>query len=144
MIKLILKYLLICSLNILLTQCNYRTSSQKRFSNILDIEIPKDAEILKDEYQDMGQDFVIVYELKLNKKQMTDLTHSIRNSKYYNPSAFITNYLQQDMFLGQGDLRAVWAKTDSGYLFQNDFDRDSYSAKIDTVNLTAKFNELHD
>ena len=82
------KYLVICSLIMFLTQCNYRTSSQKRFSKTLDIEIPKNAEILKDEYQSNWQDFAINYELKLSKKQMFDLTKSIRDSKYYNPVAF--------------------------------------------------------
>ncbi|WP_145957669.1 hypothetical protein [Labilibaculum antarcticum] len=144
MIKLKSKYLLICLAIMLLTQCNYRTSSQKRFSKTLDIEIPKNVEILKDEYQDMWQDFAIIYEIKLSEKQMSDLTHSIRSSKYFNPRVFVTDYVQQDMFLDHGDLKAVWAKTDSGYIFQNDFKRDAYSAKIDTVNLTAKFNESHD
>lgn len=127
-----------------MTQCNYRTSSQKRFSKTLDIEIPKNVEVLKDEYQDMLQDFAIIYEIKLSKKQMSDLTLSIRSSKYYNPSVFVIDYVQQEMFLERNDMKAVWAKTDSGYIFQNDFERDAYSAKIDTVNLTAKFNESHD
>ena len=128
----------------LLTQCNFRTSSQKRFSKTLDIEIPKNVEILKDKYQDMLQDFAIIYEIKLSEKQMSDLTNSIRSSKYYNPNVFVTDYVHQDMFLDRGDLKAVWAKTDSGYIFQNDFKRDAYSAEIDTVNLTARFNESHD
>jgi len=144
MIKSTSKYLLICLAIMLLTQCNYRTSSQKRFSKTLDIEIPKNVEPLKDEYQDLLQDFAIFYEIKLSKKQMSDLTHSIRNSKYYNPSVYVTDHVQQEMFLDVGDLRAVWAKTDSGYIFQNDFKRDAYSAEIDTINLTAKFNESHD
>lgn len=128
----------------LLTQCNFRTSSQIRFSKTLDIEIPKNVEMLKDEYQNMLQDFAIIYEIKLSEKQMSDLTNSVRSSKYYNPCVFVTDYVQQVMFLDRGDLKAVWAKTDSGYIFQNDFKRDAYSAKIDTVNLTARFNESHD
>jgi hypothetical protein len=128
----------------LLTQCNYRTSSQERFSKTLDIEIPKNVEILKDEYQDMLQDFAIIYEIKLSEKQMSDLTNGIRSSKYYNPNVFVTDYVQQEMFLDRGDFKAVWAKTDSGYIFQNDFKRDVYSADIDTVNLVAKFHESHD
>lgn len=144
MIKSTLKYLLICLISILLTQCNYRTSSQKRFSKTLDIEIPKNVEILKDEYQDMWQDFAIIYEIKLSEKQLSDLTHSIRNSKYYNPSVYVTDNVHKNMFLDGGDLKAVWAKTDSGYIFQNDFKRDAYSAEIDTVNLVAKFHESHD
>ena len=65
----------------------------------------------------MWQDIAIIYKIKLNKKQMSDLTNSIRSSKYYNPSVFVTDYVQQDMFLDRGDLKAIWAKTDSGYIF---------------------------
>ena len=144
MIKQISKYLFFCLLILLLTKCNYRTSSQERFSNILDIAIPKDAEILKDEYQDMWQDFSIVYELKLTMGQMSNLTQSVRKSGFYNPTAFVTDFVNEDMYVEKGDKRAVWARTKSGYIFQNEFGRDIYSAKIDTINRVAEFNEFHD
>lgn len=144
MIKTTFKYLLICLISILLTQCNYRTSSQKGFSKTLDIEIPKNVEILKDEYQDMWQDFAIIYEIKLSEKQMTDLINSIKDSKYYNPNAFVTDYVQQEMYVNYKDKKAVWAKTKSGYIFQNEYGRDIYSAKVDTINRIAEFNESHD
>lgn len=135
---------MISALIILLAQCNYRTSSKKRFSKTLDIEIPNNIEILKDEYHANWQDFAIFYEIKLSEKQMTDLTQSIRNSKYYNPSAFVTDYVQQDMYIEKGNMKAVWARTQSGYIFQNEYGRDVYSAKIDTINRIAEFNESHD
>lgn len=140
----ILKYLMISVLILLLAQCNYRTSSKKRFSKTLDIEIPNNAEIIKDEYQSNWQDFAIFYEIKLSEKQITDLTQSIRNSKYYNPSAYVTDYVQQDMYVEKGNMKAVWARTQSGYIFQNEYGRDMYSAKIDTINRIAVFNESHD
>ncbi|ASB50314.1 hypothetical protein [Alkalitalea saponilacus] len=136
--------LVICSLILLLVQCNYRTSSQKRFSKTLDIKIPKNVVILKDEYQSNWQDFAIYYNIKLSEKQISDLTQSIRNSKYYNPSAYVTDYVQQDMYVEQGAMKAVWARTQSGYIFQNEYGRDVYSAKIDTINRIAEFNESHD
>lgn len=135
---------MICALILLLTQCNYRTSSKKRFSKTLDIEIPNNVEILKDEYHSNWQDFAIFYEIKLSEKQMTDLTQSIRNSRYYNPSAYVTDYVQQDMYVEKGNMKAVRARTQSGYIFQNEYGRDVYSAKIDTINRIAKFNESHD
>lgn len=144
MIKSTFKYLLICLTSILLTQCNYRTPSQKRFSKTLDIEIPKNVEMLKDEYQDMGQDFAIIYEIKLSEKQIADLINSIKNSKYYNPDAYVSDYVQQEMYVNNKDKKAVWAKTKSGYIFQNKYGRDIYSAKVDTINRIAKFNESHD
>lgn len=92
----------------------------------------------------MWQDFAIVYEIKLTREEMSDLIKSIKDSKFYNDSAFVKDYVTQEMFIEQGDMRAVWAKMDSGYIFQNDFDRDAYSAQIDTINLVAKFDESHD
>lgn len=126
------------------TQCNYRTSSQKRFSKVLDIEIPKEVEIIKDEYQDMMQDFAIIYEIELTKEEMLKLTKSIRDSKYYNDKVVVKDYVSQEMFIEYDDMKAIWAKTNSGYIFQNDFNRDAYSAKVDTIRMTAEFNESHD
>ncbi len=140
----ILQFVLIFSLILMFTQCNYRTSSQKRFSKVLDIEIPKEVEIIKDEYQDMMQDFAIVYEIKLTAGQMSKLIKSIRESKYYNDKAFVKDYVSQEMFIEYNDIKAVWAKTNSGYVFQNDFTRAAYSAKVDTVRMIAEFEESHD
>ena len=140
----ILQYGLILFLILIFTQCNYRTSSQKRFSKVLDIEIPKEVEIIKDEYQDMMQDFAIIYEIKLTVGEMSKLTKSIRESKYYNDKVFVKYYVSDEMFIEYNDMKAVWAKTNSGYVFQNNFNRDAYSAKVDTVKMTAEFNESHD
>jgi len=142
--KFIFKYGLIFLLIFTLTQCDYRTPSKKRFSNTLDIEIPKDAEILKDDYQSNWQDFSIEYKIKLTEELMKELTKSIRNSKFYNSNAVVKDFVTQEMFIESNDFKAVWAKTENGYVFQNEFDRDAYSAIIDTVNLVAKFNESHD
>ncbi len=140
----ILQYGLICSLILLFTQCIYRTSSPERFSKVLDIEIPTEVEIIKDEYQDMMQDFVIIYEIKLSKGEMSKLSKSIRESKYYNHKAVVEDFVSQEMFIEYDDMKAVWAKTNSGYVFQNNFNRDAYSAKVDTVSMTVEFNESHD
>lgn len=138
------KYGLIGGLILIMTQCDNRTSSRKRFSKVMDIHIPEDIEIIKDEYQDMLQDFVIIYEIKLTNKTMSKLTKSIRESKYYNPKTYVKDYVTQEMYVKYNDMKAVWAKTDSGYIFQNDFYRDAYSAKIDTIKMIAVFNESHD
>jgi hypothetical protein len=140
----LLKCGLIIGLMLTMTQCYYRTSSQKRFSKVMEIKIPNDIKVIKDEYQDMLQDYAIIYEIKLSEKTMAQLTESIRESKFYNPNYFLEDYVTKEMFIKYGDLKAVWVRTDSGYIFQNDFDRDAYSAQIDTINMIAKFNESHD
>lgn len=129
---------------LILTGCNYRTSSRIRFSEALDIQIPKDVTVTKDEYQDMMQDFVIIYEIQLTEDSYSELIESIKNSNYYNPKAFADANIDPNMYIDYDGKKAVWAKTKNGYLFGNDYSRDSYSAEVDTVNLVAKFVEGHD
>lgn len=139
-----LKILSICILTVLLSSCNYRTESRERFSKALDIEIPNNVEVLKDEYQDMLQDFVILYNLKLTEGQMRTLIKSIKKSKFYYSDAFVKGKITTDVFVKDFDVKAVWLKSDVGYVFQKDEERCVYSAKVDTINLTAKFIEGHD
>ena len=129
---------------LLFVQCNYRTPSNVRFSKVCDIAIPKNIEIIKDEYQDMWQDYVIIYEIKLTIESQGELTESIRKSKFYNPNIFIDKYVSEDMYIEIDGFRAVWAKTKNGYMFRNEYGRDNYSASVDTVSRIAKFVESHD
>lgn len=76
----------------------------------MDIKIPKNSEIIKDEYQDMLQDFVIIYEIRLSDKSMTELSQSIRNSKYFNSGFIVKDFVIEDMFIKSDDLVAVWVK----------------------------------
>ncbi|MCK4661823.1 MAG: hypothetical protein KAT68_03075 [Bacteroidales bacterium] len=128
----------------LIISCNYRTPSRIRFSKICDIKIPKDIKVIRDEYQDMWQDFAIIYEIKLSPKNCNELTRSIRESKYYNSETFVYDNIHKDMYIEVNGMRAVWARTQTGYVFLNDWNRDVYSVEIDTINLIAKFNESHD
>ena len=138
------KILLIGFLISLFVQCNYRTPSNVRFSRVCDIEIPKNIEVIKDEYQDMWQDYAIIYEIKLTKESQDKLTESIRKSKFYNPNIFVNGSYTDDMFTEIDGFRAVWTKTESGYQFGNARGRDRYSALVDTVLRIAKFRESHD
>ncbi|MFC5538264.1 hypothetical protein ACFPQ1_28390 [Rhodocytophaga aerolata] len=140
----LIKYGLIIGMILLITKCNYRTSSHRRFSQALDIRIPDDFKVIKDEYQENWQDFAVTYEITLTDESMLKLTKSIRESKFYNPQAFGNDYVSREMLVEHGEDKAVWARSDSGYIFQNDSDRDGYSAKIDTISLIAEFHEFHD
>ncbi len=128
----------------IVTSCDYRTPSRKRFSKTCDILIPENVVVINDEYQDMWQDYAIVYEIELSDQTCAELTESIRNSAYYNPDVFITDYVEQSMFIDTFGMKAVWARTGSGYYFGNELGRDVYSVEVDTIKLTAKFDEGHD
>lgn len=128
----------------LLISCDYRTPSRIRFSKICDIDIPKGAEVIKDEYQDMLQDYAIIYEIKLNREECEGLTKSIRNSAYYNSKVCVTKNTNDAMFIDSLGKKAVWAKSESGYIFANKGIQDSYSVQFDTIRMIARFSESHD
>jgi hypothetical protein len=52
--------------------------------------------------------------------------------------------MSHDMFFEHNGIKADRANTNSGYVFQNDFYRKAYSAKIDSVTMIAVFNESYD
>jgi len=128
----------------MVTSCNYRTPSKKRFAKVCDIEIPENVEVVKDEYQDMWQDYAIVYEIKLNDKTCAELTESIRNSAYYNPNAFMTEYIDPSTYIDTLGMKAVWGRTKSGYYFGSELGRDTYFVEVDTIKMEARFDEGHD
>ena len=43
-----------------------RTSSEKRFKTNIGFSLPADKKVLKDEYQDMLQDYEVIYEVELS------------------------------------------------------------------------------
>jgi len=138
-------YLLLIGVVIFIfVQCNYRTPSDVRFSKVCDIEIPKNVEIVKDEYQDMWQDYAIIYEIKLTIESQEKLIESIRKSKFYNPNIFINQGISEDMFIEIDGFRAVWAKMENGYEFANEHGRHNYYVSVDTVSRIAKFEEMYD
>ena len=48
------------------------------------------------------------------------------------------------MYIETGEFKAVWARTENGYYFGSDFNRQTYSASIDTIILRAEFIESYD
>lgn len=139
-----MRTLLIFILIVFIIGCDLRTPSKIRFAKICDIEFPKDINVIKDEYHDMWQDYEIVYDIKLTQMNCSELTKSIRNSCYYNSKVFVGNIIDSSMYIDAKGMKAVWAKTNNGYIFMNDWKRDVYTAKIDTINLVAYFTESHD
>jgi hypothetical protein len=127
----------------LISACNYRTSSKHRFEKACAIKLPTKFEVIRDEYQDMFQDYVIYYTLKLDSLSMLDLTTSIRDSKYYNKK-FCSSSHDIPYEVVEARTEAFWIRTSDGYLFGTSDLRHSFSATIDTVASTAEFIESSD
>lgn len=108
----------------LITNCSLRISSEKRFSKAFNIQMPKEIEILNDEYQNMGQDYVIIYHIKISKINCMELLDNIKKE---NKSEGIR-----------------FTKTNNGYMIIKNVNLKEYSVKIDTIHCSAKFIEESD
>src|SRR5690606_23678345 len=126
------------------SRCTLKPSSREVFSKSMDIIIPEDVEVTQDEFHAMWQDFSISYDIALTEKQMTKLTQSIRKSTFYNPHKFFRKAVTQDMLIERNNIKAVWIKSEFGYVFQNADNHYTYSAKIDTIGGIATFYKAHD
>jgi thioredoxin-related protein len=139
-----MRFLIVVILIISSISCDLRTPSKIRFAKICDIEIPKDIKVIRDDYQDMWQDYSIIYDIKMTQKECLELTKSIQNSVYYNPKVFVDDIIDSTMYIDANGMKAVWAKTNNGYIFCNKWDRDIFTARVDTTKLIANFTEGHD
>jgi hypothetical protein len=126
-----------------LSSCELRTSSKIRFERACDIKLPKNYEVVQDEYQDMVQDFVINYTIKFDTTSQQKLTSSIRHSKYYD-SEFNIQFHDLPVDIIDPKIEAIWIKSFDGYRFINSNYQHSFSAIIDTIHHQAKFTESSD
>ena len=120
-----------------------RTPSEERFEQSTGIPIPNNVEVLKDEYQDMLQDYAINYSIRLTPSQLQDMTSSIRGSEFYNSRIIGSDLIKDDYLLKESD-KSVWYRTNSGYLFANRNNRTSITANLDTTTLIMEFSESLD
>ena len=71
----------------LLSSCDLgRTPSKERLEKVCKVKLPKDCKVIKDDYQDMGQDYCIIYDLQLTDSSTSEFVNSIKTSLYYNPN----------------------------------------------------------
>jgi hypothetical protein len=124
-----------------------RQSNKDVFEEFTDITIPSSAEVIKDEYQDMGQNFGKVLELQLDPKSVLEIKLSISKSRFFNASAFINNnVINPELMRSTKKKKGVWYREPKGYAFYgstND-EREDVTATIDTAHRIAKFQYLAD
>jgi hypothetical protein len=136
--------LLLCLIIIFLFSIrNFRTSSKDRLERISNIQLPADYKVLKDEYQDMWQDYCIIYELQFDDKTINELISNIKTSKYYNQQTN-PNEMYQDSLFNRNNEKAVWNKSDSGFSFNCYKGYTNYSIDLDTMTNILKYIECAD
>jgi hypothetical protein len=127
----------------ILSGCALRTSSKTRFEKACDIKLPRGYKVVRDEYQDMLQDFVIYFTIKFDSTSQKELTSNIRRSKYYDDKF---NIHPHDLPIDIVDpkLEAIWVNSFEGYRFINRNFQHHFSVIVDTISNQAEFTESQD
>ncbi len=123
---------------------DYRTSSKDRLEKASDVKLPTDFKVLKDEYQDMMQDYCILYDIQLDNSATTELIKNIRTSKFFNKNAFHGGAWTENDFVAVDSIKAVWSKSPTGYDFSRQDGLTSYDIELDTITNILKYNECAD
>jgi len=123
---------------------DYRTPSKVRLEKISDIKLPTDFKVLKDEYQDMWQDYYILYDIQIDNNLKTELINSIKTSKFYNEKSFHNVAWTEDDFIEADYVAAVWSRSPKGFDFMRQDGLTSYYIELDTVTNILKYNECAD
>jgi hypothetical protein len=140
------KSLLLIFLLTLITACNIgRTPSKIRLEKACDVKLPADIVVIKDEYQDMAQDYSVIFDCKLSKTSMEEFIKSIKNSKYYNSKVEYSGLFTEDLYVRVDSTKSVWCKTKDGYIFnKSEIINHDYWVWVDTVAMTIKYKESQD
>ena len=122
---------------------DYRTSSKERLEKISGIKLPRKFKVVKDEYQDMWQDYCIIYEITFDKRETSELINSIKETKYYNPNS-IHNGAWKEVDFSSADSASTWIRSNNGYDFSGPEGRINYNINFDTTTNKLFYQECSD
>lgn len=129
---------------IILASCDFRTSSKNRLEEVADVKLSCDFEVLKDEYQDMGSDYCILYDIKFSKTASDEFIQNIEKSCFYNSQIKPNEFLKENSFIIRDKIKAVWYKSKNGYLFRGKIGLTDYTIHFDVVNQILNYQECAD
>lgn len=121
---------------------DYRASSKDRLESISDVKLPKNFKVIKDEYQDMLQDYSIFYDIQFNNNETTELIKNVKSSKFYTKKEIHNGVAEKD-FVTVDSVKAVWYKTTTGFRFLSP-GRTTYYIELDTLTNILKYKEYAD
>jgi hypothetical protein len=126
---------------ILITTASCRISNKKVFEEFSDIHIPTTAKVFNDQYQVLGQDFVKILELKLDKISKADLELSILKSKFFNSAIYSDKGILESQQLTIDHKKGLWYRDKNGYSFYGSAnnEKDIVTVTIDTLAMNAQF-----
>lgn len=111
---------------LLCTSCEMRTSSEERFETNVGFRLPSDKTILKDEYEDMLQDYAIIYEVELSEESNQQLASKLRTQ------------------IGSKDQHCAWSLSNNGFYFRCEKGLTIYTVSYDTMSRKLTYNEAAD
>ncbi len=123
---------------------DYRTSSKYRLEKASDVKLPENFKILNDEYQDMLQDYCIVYDIQFDNEAKREFINNIKDSKYFNENSFHDNVWKNNDTISIESNRAVWSKSSKGFDFTKQDGSTSYTIEFNTTTNVLKYNECAD
>jgi len=123
---------------------DYRTPSKARLEKISNIKLPSDFKVIKDEYQDMLQDYCVIYEIQFDNRASNELIQSIKASKFYNAKSYHNGAWKDSDLILADSIKAAWIKSAKGYDFGKPNGRTTYFITFDTLANKLSYNECSD
>lgn len=120
---------------------DYRTPSKDRLEKMAAIHLPTKYKILKDEYQDMLQDYSVTYIIQFDKTSTMELIKNIKTSKFYNSNSSHNGAWKESDYITGDSPKAVWSKSLKGFDFSRQNGLTSYYIEVDTTTNNLKYNE---
>ena len=121
-----------------------RVSSKDRMEEISDIRLPSEFKVLKDEYQDMLQDYCILYDIQFDHNATIEVIKGIKAAKFYNSNVNPNTMLNDSLFIKVDNEKAIWCKSEKGYSFSRQDGYSTYSIELDTSTNILNYNECAD
>lgn len=118
--------------------------SKDRLETNAKIKLPAKFKVIKDEYQDMIQDYCIQYEIQFDNDGAKELIQNIHASPFYNSNSFRKGAWEISDFITVDSVKAAWAKSPKGYDFTNEYGRMSYDIIFDSSTNKLSYQECGD
>jgi len=144
MLKSFKSLIILLILTILLSACDWgRTPSNIRFAKNCNVEFPSDVQVIKDEYEGMGNDWAVYYTIKLTRPEMISFISKVKRLNIYYSAGLASNENESSNELLIKQYReGAWYRKNHSYEFYKDNGGITLNADVDTVNLTAEFQEF--
>lgn len=123
---------------------NYRTPSNENLENISNVKLPSNYKVIRDEYDDMLQDYCIYYDIQLDSKSSKDFIKSIKSSKFYNAHYFHQGAWNDSVLIHVDSVKAAWIKSPKGYDFGKPDGRTTCFITFDTLTYKLSYQECYD